>query len=108
MSLHSKMTVNAPHLDVKPVQASLPPVARNRIDWLALRRAPHSCCCLARPVVIAVMSPAEGRPHPTELLLCGHHYRASRRALAAARARVLDFDGAPVAGAEWPASPGQP
>lgn len=66
------------------------------IDWRAARRAGRSCCCAARPAVIAVMPPATDRPHPTELLLCGHHYRASRKALAAAGATVVDIDGTPV------------
>ena len=37
------------------------------------------------------MPPAAGRPHETELLLCGHHYRVSRAALAAAHARVEEL-----------------
>ncbi len=48
----------------------------------------QACCCVARAVVRVIMPPAPGRPHETELLLCGHHYRASRHALAAAHARV--------------------
>ncbi|HEX5294175.1 MAG TPA: hypothetical protein VFX25_35325 [Streptosporangiaceae bacterium] len=39
------------------------------------------------------MPPRASRPHQTELLLCRHHYRASRRALTAAGAAVLDVDG---------------
>ena len=34
------------------------------------------------------MPPTAARPHETDLLLCGHHYRASRTALAAAGAVV--------------------
>ncbi len=48
----------------------------------------QACCCVARAVVRVIMPPAPDRPHETELLLCGHHYRASRHALAAAHARV--------------------
>jgi len=51
----------------------------------------RACCCVARAVVRVVMPPAPGRPHETELLLCGHHYRVSRRALAAAHARVQEL-----------------
>jgi hypothetical protein len=40
-----------------------------------------ACCCPARPVVQVVMPPIAARPHQTELLLCGHHYRVSRQAL---------------------------
>ena len=50
--------------------------------------AGQACCCVARAVVRVVMPPAPGRPHETELLLCGHHFRVSRDALSAAHARV--------------------
>jgi hypothetical protein len=39
------------------------------------------------------MPPTAGRPHETELLLCGHHYRISRVALAAAHATVSELPG---------------
>lgn len=69
--------------------------------------ASRSCCCPSHPAVIVLMPPAKGRPHTTDLLLCGHHYRASRRALAAAGATVTDLDGLPVTG-DWPdAAPGR-
>ena len=58
-----------------------------------LARADRSCCCLAWPLVAAVMPPSSGRPHPVELLLCGHHYRASVLELLAAGAAVYDRDG---------------
>ena len=45
-------------------------------------------CCVARAVVRVAMPPTAARPHETELLLCGHHYRVSRAALAAAHAAV--------------------
>jgi hypothetical protein len=51
----------------------------------------QACCCVARAVVRVVLPPAPGRPHETELLLCGHHYRVSRDALAAAHARVEEL-----------------
>jgi hypothetical protein len=53
----------------------------------------QACCCVARAVVRVVLPPAPGRPHETELLLCGHHYRVSRDALAAAHARVEELGG---------------
>jgi len=34
------------------------------------------------------MSATPARPHPTDLLLCGHHYRMSRRTLATMNATV--------------------
>jgi hypothetical protein len=71
------------------------------VDLRAARRAGRSCCCSARPVVIAVMPPASGRPHQTDLLLSGHQYRASRQALAAAGAMVVDVAGSPVTGSNW-------
>ena len=51
----------------------------------------QACCCVARAVVRVVMPPAPGRPRETELLLCGHHYRVSQAALAAAAARVEEL-----------------
>jgi hypothetical protein len=42
---------------------------------------------------MVVMPPAPGRPHPVDLLLCGHHYRVCQ---AAAGATVYDEPGAPV------------
>jgi hypothetical protein len=50
--------------------------------------ASRACCCPARAVVRVILPPAAGRPHETDLLLCGHHFRVSRRALAAAHAIV--------------------
>jgi hypothetical protein len=72
------------------------------IDWRAARRASRACCCPAKPAVVAVMPPSPGRPHPTDLLLCGHHHRVSRRALEAAGALVLDMDGVPAVAQAWP------
>jgi hypothetical protein len=46
----------------------------------------RACCCPSHPTVLVVMPPTAARPHETDLLLCGHHYRASRDALAAAHA----------------------
>jgi len=55
----------------------------------------RACCCPARPVVRIIMPPSARRPHPTDLLLCGHHYRVSRKALAAAHAIVCGLGGMP-------------
>jgi hypothetical protein len=56
----------------------------------------RSCCCVAKPQVKVVMPATATRPHPVELWLCGHHYRASQAALARAGAAVqtLGHDGA--------------
>jgi hypothetical protein len=66
------------------------------VDWRAVGLASCACCCSSRPALIAVMPPSPTRPHSTELLLCGHHYRRSRSALAAAGAAVRDPSGRPV------------
>ena len=47
------------------------------------------------------MPPGPSRPHTTELLLCGHHYRVSRAALAAAKAIVRELPGTPGDIATW-------
>jgi hypothetical protein len=52
-----------------------------------------ACCCPANPVVRVIMPATAARPHRTELLLCGHHYRVSRQALAAANATVIELPG---------------
>lgn len=78
------------------------PPAGDAFGYLpAIRRAGRSCCCSARPMVVALIPASPGRPHQTDLLLCGHHYRASRQALAAAGATVVDLDGMPVTGSHW-------
>jgi hypothetical protein len=51
----------------------------------------RACCCPARSAVRIVMPPSPTRGHETELLLCGHHYRASAEALSAAGAAVYDL-----------------
>jgi hypothetical protein len=71
------------------------------IHRLAGRLTSRSCCCPSRPAVIVLMPPAKGRRHTTDLLLCGHHYRASRRSLATAGATVTELDGRPVT-SDWP------
>ena len=82
------------------------------VNWRAVRRASSACCCSARPVVVALMPPVPGRQHRTELLLCGHHYRACKRALTAADATVVDMTGLPLGDYDWPedwgsSTPGQ-
>jgi hypothetical protein len=75
------------------------PVPRSLDDELPgqdspLAMAGRACCCPAHPVVTVIMPPAPGRPHPAELLLCGHHYRVHRAALQAAGAAAYDQTGA--------------
>lgn len=95
------MTISDLHLrtaDPQPAASGTTPPApaRESIDWRALRFAQHACCCGARPAVVVVMPPAPGRPHPTDLLLCAHHYRAAETTLAAAGAAVFTMTGAAV------------
>jgi hypothetical protein len=62
-------------------------------------RADRACCCPAQPVIRAIIPPTPERRHSVDLLLCGHHYRVSRQALAAARARIENLPGKDAAAA---------
>ena len=57
------------------------------------RLADRSCCCPAAPVVRVLIPPTSVRPQ-VDLLLCHHHFRASREALAARGAIAIDETGA--------------
>ncbi len=85
-----------------PAPAGLPGAAT---DSVLVRQGSspgdQACCCVARAVVRVVMPPAEGRPHDTELLLCGHHYRVSRAALSAAHARVEELRSSAATPETW-------
>lgn len=63
--------------------------------------AGSACCCPARPAVRVIMPPCPGRPHTTELLLCGHHFRVSRASVTAAKAIVRELPGTPEDIAAW-------
>jgi hypothetical protein len=82
--------------------ATAPPREAAAVYRPARRYCERACCCDARPAVVAVIRPAGDRSAPTDLLLCGHHYRQSRRALARERAVVLDLDGYPLPPGDWP------
>lgn len=71
--------------------------APDRLSFLDPSVPARACCCPARPVVKVIMPPAPGRPHPVDLWLCGHHYRASMVALEIAGATVEDLTGAGTA-----------
>jgi hypothetical protein len=60
-----------------------------------------ACCCLAKTAVRITMPPTPARPHETDLLLCGHHYRVSRRAVAACGASVSELPATPSDVAAW-------
>jgi len=68
----------------------------------SLRYSQQACCCPAPPAVIAVIPSADGSRAPAELFLCGHHYRQSRRALAACGATLLNLAGQPLTSDTWP------
>ena len=63
--------------------------------------AGRACCCAAKTAVRVTMPAGPSRPHSTELLLCGHHYRVSRQALAAAGAVVRELPGTPADVSSW-------
>jgi hypothetical protein len=75
----------APGTGVLPQDDLLP----NSSVW----REDRACCCPAQPVVRVIMPPTPWRRHSVDLLLCGHHYRISRQALAAAQARIENLPG---------------
>jgi hypothetical protein len=83
-----------PHED--PQFSPLPTPAKPAESGYAFWTAERACCCPARPAVVAVLPPRPGRDHETDLLLCGHHYRASRDALKAAGATIVAEGGQPV------------
>jgi hypothetical protein len=93
-------------------RSAVGPAAGTPPDDRAAWSGPHdlgdrACCCPARPAVRVLIPPAPARPHSADLLLCGHHYRASGAALAAAGAVIMDdrrSDGTIAAGHE----PGDP
>jgi hypothetical protein len=97
----------ARHLPV-PADSPGPWAAAFCLDWRAARRAERSCCCPAKPRVIAILPPTADRSQPADLLLCWHHYRASRQAILAADAMLVGIDGTPIGGEEWPPAPAAP
>jgi hypothetical protein len=60
-----------------------------------------ACCCPAKATVRVTMPPTQARPRETDLLLCGHHYLASRSALATAHAVVQALPGTSEDIAAW-------
>lgn len=60
----------------------------------------RACCCPSHPVVRVIIPPAGDRPRSMDLLLCGHHYRASRESLEAAHRAVYDQTNALISASE--------
>ncbi len=86
------MNARFPHTSGRRASAPGPPHADTAGVSVQAMIGP-ACCCPANPVVRVVMPATAARPHRTELLLCGHHYRVSRQALAAANATVTELQG---------------
>ena len=83
-----------------------PASQRSASDASAPRTAPGSvagraCCCPTKAVVRVIMPATAARPHETDLLLCGHHYRVSRRALTEKRAVIVELPGTSPDTAAW-------
>jgi hypothetical protein len=82
--------------------ASQHPVGDAATSRVALVGVGHRACCCPGWAVVQVIMPATAvRPHKTELFLCGHHYRVSRRALAEAHATVCELPGTASDTAAW-------
>jgi hypothetical protein len=93
------MNARFKHPSAKSYGVAAPPVPGATVGSAVL--AGRACCCAARAAVQVTMPPTATRPHETDLLLCGHHYRVSRRALEAARAAVRELPGTPDDVAAW-------
>jgi hypothetical protein len=93
------MNARFEHPSAKSYGVAVPPVPGATAGSAVL--AGRACCCAARSAVQVTMPPTDIRPHETDLLLCGHHYRVSRRALEAARAAVRELPGTPDDVAAW-------
>jgi hypothetical protein len=90
------MQNETPAQDFTAVVAPLD-VAGAQVDadqYLPTRSNERSCCCSSRPAVRVVLPPTPERDHAVDLLLCGHHYRTSRSALATAGVQVSAAAGA--------------
>ena len=85
------------------VRKDAQPAYRPLDDTIPAREAPAdlACCCPAKATVRVTMPPTQARRYETDLLLCGHHYRASRTALAVARAVVRALPGTDHDIAAW-------
>ena len=104
----SPLVVSAPISTGQVVPSLLSPTSRivlaerDRVALtelgMALGITERACCCPARPVVRVMMPATACRPDPVDLLLCGHHYRASQAALQAAGAAVYDHEGLLIMG----------
>lgn len=86
------------NLDLPPLTATSGAVAAVRAgsgqDWRgSIPANARACCCPATPVFKVVLPARPGLRPPVDLLLCAHHYRASRDALVAVGADTYDAAG---------------
>jgi len=96
-SLHPSAWNDDPSAQQSP--GSVAGVPANMADLADL--ADRACCCPAQAMVRVILPPTAARPHETELLLCGHHYRVARQALTAAHAAVCELPWTPRDTAAW-------
>ncbi len=94
--LHERAAELSNHPAGTGLTGSAPATSGTTDPITTLASADRACCCLAKPVVMAVLPPTAGRPHAVDLLLCGHHYHVSKDALASANATVCDSRGLPI------------
>ena len=80
-----------PHRRARPAEG-LADSLDDRLGPLGL--ADRSCCCSAAPAVTVLIPATSACPRRVDLLLCRHHYRVSRTALAAVGAVAIDETGA--------------
>ena len=93
------MPNGTPHEE--PQLATLPAPAGPADSGYALWAAKRARCCPAKPAVVAVLPPAPGRDHETDLLLWAHYCGATTTGRhgtrsEAAGATVLAEGGQPV------------
>lgn len=82
--------------------------AARRVRWetlAPLATTQPACCCPAKPVVTAFLPAAKPGGTPVDVLLCGHHARASLPALEAAGAVVFDAAGRLLVPGGWEPQP---
>ena len=99
-SYHGRLSRATPTATDRAVTSEPPAV-----DATIRRYNDRACCCPAQPAVIVVVPPRGQRLTATDLLLCGHHYRVSKAALAASGATILDMRGDALEGDDWPGDP---
>ena len=99
IGLHRAKTT-PPHHELKADWETVPPA--RVLDWtMELVAADRACCCSAKPAVAVVLPRSDLDTEPVALLLCGHHYRASREALRARSAEVYDRHGRLITDEQW-------